>query len=339
MTRATGCAAVALACLACVATPARSQQNATVLEARAAFDELDYRRAAELAEGALTQNLSTGDRAAAYEVLGYSYGVLDEPDRAVSTLSQMIVLDPDREPNRQALPPRIAGLWDQAWAQVLVVRGVLVDSIGFVAGEGRVTLHYEVSRPARASLRLVGNGLDVVIDSTRVDPGPVRYDWDALVDGAPLGAGDYQLIVTAAEGRSEYQRLARFSVAHSPVDTLSLLTRVEGFEKRPETEVPPRDWRPLGVATLITGAAAGAALALNSSAFEGSRVELGIASLLSLGAGLAFSLRAPDPVPVPTAIELNRLIDRTLADRNAQIVAENQERRRRVRLTIVQVLQ
>jgi hypothetical protein len=318
-------------------TEVSAQQNATVVQARSAFDELDYRRAAELAEAALGQNLSQGDRVSAYEVLGYAYGILNEADRAVSTLSQMIVLDPDREPNRQALPPRIAGLWDQAWAQVLVVRGVLVDSTAFVAGEGRVTLHYEVSRPSRTRLRLVGNGIDAVIDSTQVNAGPVRYDWNAMVDGAPLDAGAYQIIVTAAEGRSEYQRLASFSVAHSSVDTLEHVSSIDGFDKRPETEVPPRDWRPLGVATLLTGAAAGAALALNSSAFAGARVELGIATLASLGAGLAFSLRDPDPRPIPTAIELNRLIDRTIADRNAQIVAENQERRRRVRLTVVQV--
>jgi tetratricopeptide (TPR) repeat protein len=315
-----------------------AQQNRLVSEARTAFDELDYRRAAELAEAALGQGLSNDDQVAAYEVLGYSYGILNEADRAVTTLSQMIVLDPDREPNRQALPPRIASLWDQAWAQVLVVRGVLVDSVAFVAGEGRVTMHYEVSRPARARLRLVGNGIDTVIDSAQVDPGPVRYDWDALVGGSALPAGSYQLIVSAAEGRSEYQRLASFTVSHSAVDTIAHVTSIEGFAKRPETEVPPRDWRPLGVATLLTGAAAGAALALNSSAFDAARVELGVAAALTLGTGLAFSLRRPDARPVPTAIELNRLIDRTLADRNEQIRIDNEERRRRVRLTIVQVL-
>jgi len=196
-----------------------------------------------------------------------------------------------------------------------------------------------VSRPSRARLRLVGNGLDMVIDSAQVDPGPVRFDWNALVGGAPIPPGAYQLVVAAAEGRSEYQRLATFAVRHSPVDTLAHVSSIDGFEKRPESEVPPRDWRPLGMATLLTGAAAGAALALNGSAFDGARTELGIGAVLTLGAGLAFSLRKPDPRPVPTAIELNRLIDRTLADRNAQLAAENESRRRRVVLTIVQVFQ
>jgi hypothetical protein len=316
-----------------------AQESESVRDARVAFDELDYGRAVELAEAALTEPLSESDRIQAFEVLGYAYGILDQADRAVETLSQMIVLDPDREPDRQALPPRIAGLYDQAFDQVLVVRRILVDSVAFVSGEGSVTMHYEVSRPATASLRLIGQGLDAVIDSSLVNPGPARFDWNAQLDGRPIPAGEYQLLVTASQGRNQYQRLASFDVRHSAVDTTAHVSSIQGFAKVPETEVPPRDWRPLGVSTLLTGAVAGAALALNNSSFEGARVELGIAAVVGIGTGLVLSLRQPEPRPVPTAIQLNQLIDQSIADRNAQIAAANEERRRRVRLTIVQVVQ
>lgn len=327
---------LAAAALLCAATALTGQENARVAEARRAFDELDYTQAAVLAQAALEGDLSNADRVLAYEVLGYAYGILEEADRAVAMLSQMILLDPEREPDPQALPPRLVGLYNQAFGQVLVVRGLLVDSTSFVAGDGRVTLHYEVSRPASTQLRVVGNGVDVVIDSALANPGSGRFDWSARVDGEAIPEGSYQLIVTAREGRNEYQGLVGFAVAHSPVDTLPLLTRLDGFDKLAESEQPPRNWQPLGVATLLTGAVGGAALALNNSAFDGARLELGVSALLGLGTGLFLSLRRPDPRPVPAAIRYNELVDRTLADRNTAIALENQERRRRVRLTIVE---
>ena len=213
-------------------TPAllQAQESATVRDALTAFTDLDYGRAAQLAEEALTEQLTVEDRIQAYEVLGYSFGILDQADRAVSTLSQLIVLDPDREPDTQALPPRLVSLYNQAFGQVLVVRGLLVDSIGFVSGEGRVTLHYEVSRPSVARVRVIGNGLFSVIDSMLVNPGPSRFDWDAMIGGQPVPPGEYQLIVSASEGRNEYQRMARFRVSHSPVDTVSHVNSIDGFD-------------------------------------------------------------------------------------------------------------
>lgn len=315
----------------------QAQESATVRDALTAFTDLDYGRAAQLAEQALAEQLTVDDRIQAYEVLGYSFGILDQADRAVSTLSQLIVLDPDREPDTQALPPRLVSLYNQAFGQVLVVRGLLVDSIGFVSGEGRVTLHYEVSRPSVARVRVIGNGLYSVVDSMLVNPGPSRFDWDAMIGGQPVPPGEYQLIVSASEGRNEYQRMARFRVSHSPVDTVSHVSSIDGFDKVPEAEYPPRDWRPLGMASLLTGAVAGAALALENGAFDGGRMELNVAAVLGIGAGLALSLRRPDPRPIPAAIQLNQLIDRTIADRNLMIAEQNDERRRRVRLTIVQV--
>jgi hypothetical protein len=253
-------------------------------------------------------------------------------------LSQMILIDPDRSPDTEALPPRLVGLFNQALEQVLIVRGLLVDSTTFVAGQAdRVVLHYEVSRPAVAELRVLGPGVDHVIESVVANPGPSRFNWDGLLDGAPVPEGDFQLIVTAQEGRNQYQRSTSFRVAHAPVDTLPFLTSLPGFQKLPETERPPRDWRPLGIATLLTGAAGGAALALSHPSFEGARVELGLSALVSIGTGLALSLRQPEARAVPAAIRYNALVDQTLVDRNEDIAAANVERRRLVELTVVEV--
>ena len=329
---------LAAALLGAAIDPLAAQSREQVEAAIRAYEALDYPTAAELADGALAVggDLTAEERAVAYEVLGYSLGIMNEPDRAVQALSQMILIDPEREPDPQNLPPRLVDLWNQALGQVLVVRGMLVDSTSFVSGQGRVTLHWAVSRPSQTEVRVVGPGVNRIVHERLSNPGDIRWDWDALIDDDPVPAGTYRLVVTAREGRNEYQRAVGFSVAHAPVDTLPLLTSLPGFEKLAETEVPPRDWRPLGMSTLLTGAVGGAALALNNDAFEGARLELGLGALVSLGAGLILSLREPDPRPVPAAIRYNELVDRTLADRNREIADENVDRRRRVRLTIVE---
>lgn len=332
-------ALVTLTALLGATGPLTGQARGQVEAAIQAYEALDYPRAAELADRALQDggDLAVEDRAVAYEVLGYSLGIMNEPDRAVQALSQMILIEPEREPDPTNLPPRLIDLWNQALGQVLVVRGLLVDSTSFVSGEGEVTLHWEVSRPAETEVRVVGPGVDAVVHTRLANPGDVRWDWNAFIGEAPAPAGSYQLVVTATEGPNQYQRAVPFTIDHAPVDTVPLLTSLPGFSKLPESEIPPRDWRPLGMSTLLTGAVGGAALALNNSAFDGARLELGLGALVSLGAGLILSLRDPPPRPVPAAIRYNSLVDRTLADRNAEIALQNVDRRRRVLLSIREV--
>ena len=47
-----------------------------------AFDNFEYQRAVDLAQAALGEQLSEEEMADAYEVLGYSYGILDDADQA-----------------------------------------------------------------------------------------------------------------------------------------------------------------------------------------------------------------------------------------------------------------
>jgi len=104
---------------------------------------------------------------------------------------------------------------------------------------------------------------------------------------------------------------------------------------QPETEAPPRTWRPLGLAVLYTGLVAGAAVALENTSLDlGDRREVGGVGFLALVTGLVMSVKKPDPRPVPANIQYNRLLREQIIERNAQIAEENGRRRQQVTLTI-----
>jgi hypothetical protein len=312
-----------------------AQDNLTVRDARTAFDELDFARAIELAQQALRQPLSNTDEISALEVLGFSYASLDSLAQAVRTFASLIILDPDRDPDPAQFSPRIVNLHTQALAQVLVVRHVSIDSAQVVAGQGTVPIRFEVSRPSWATVRIIGGGLNTLVDSQLVEPGPIRMDWSPVTQtGDPLSAGSYQFIITAIEGNNQFQAPATVTVSHGAVDTLAHLNNMPGFIKQPELEIPPRDWRPLGIASIFTGVATGAALALENSVLGGAKREIVTVSVASLITGLVLSIKKPDPSPVPSNVLYNQLLDQMVDDRNAQIAQENAARRRQVVLII-----
>jgi hypothetical protein len=273
----------------------------------------------------------------AYEVLGFSYGALDSTRAAVDAFRQLIFLAPDREPDVERVSPRITSLYASALGQVLVVRHVALDSAAFVAGQGAARLHYEVSRAALTTTRVVGAGVDQVVDSQTVT-GATQLSWPVQGrDGTPLPPGDYDLIVTAREGeRSEYASAPlRIRVEHGRVDTLPQLATLPGYQKQPELVSPPRDWRPAALAVLYAGIGSAAVLAVDGNGLgTGPRTALISVSGGAVVAGLALSLRRPDPRPSPTNILYNRLLDELLARRNAEIAQENETRRSQVLLTV-----
>ena len=57
-------------------------------------------------------------------------------------------------------------------------------------------------------------------------------------------------------------------------------------------------------------------------------------SLTALAAGVAMTLKRPDPRPVEANIRYNQLLDEQLAERNAAIASQNAERRRQTLLTV-----
>jgi hypothetical protein len=119
------------------------------------------------------------------------------------------------------------------------------------------------------------------------------------------------------------------------VDSLPHLVSLPGYEVLPETEIPPRSWRPLGVALLATAAAAGAIVALESDGLGTPRrsqmMAVGVSTTV---VGLLATVRRPAPVPAPANIRYNALVREQLARRNAEIATENARRRQQVQLTI-----
>jgi hypothetical protein len=312
-----------------------AQDNLTVRAARTAFDELDFPLAIVLAQEGLLQPLTNVDEIAALEVLGFSYASLDSIQQALRTFASLIVLDPDREPDQSLFPPRLVNLYSQALAQVLVVRHVSIDSAQVVAGQGTVPVRFEVSRPSWATVRIIGGGMNTLVDSQLVEPGPIRVDWSPVTQaGDPLRTGTYQFVITAIEGNNQFQAPATVAVTHGVVDTLRHVNNMAGFIKQPETEIPPRDWRPLGIASIFTGVMTGAAIALENSALGGAKGEIVSVSVASLITGLVLSLKKPDPRPVPSNVLYNQLLDQMVDERNAKIAQENADRRRQVVLII-----
>jgi hypothetical protein len=302
------------------------------------YEELDLSQAIVMARRALNSPLTREDRILTWELLGFSYGALDSTARAVEAFRELIFLNPDREPDVNMVSPRITSLYASALGQVLVVRRVRMDGTTFIAGQGAAAIAFEVSRSARTVTRVIGDGVDMAIDSQLVT-GPGVVFWRGLdVAGEPVPPGQYQMVITAIEGRNEFGAPLPIEVTHGSVDTVPHLTSLPGYSEQPEYVSPPRNWRPMGIAVLFAGLAAGASIALENPDLSGSpRNELAGAGALALGVGLALSLKRPDPQPVQANIRYNRLLREQLAARNFEIANENAARRRQIELTITPV--
>jgi hypothetical protein len=318
-----------------LASAAFSQESATLREAQQAYEDLDFETAITRARQALdVERLTRDDRIVAYELLGFAYGALDSARLAVESFRELIFLDPDREPDVNAVSPRITALYASALGQVLVVRRLQVNTRSFVANQGSVDISFQLSRPARAIARVVGPDYDVVIDSQLV-AGTGRFEWGAVTpEGDPVTPGTYQIIVTGVEAGNQYAAPMDVEVSHAAVDTLDHLTSLPGYTELPEMERPPRDWKPLGISVLYAGLSAGATVALEHSDLgESKREVLGVATLAVL-TGFIMSVKKPDPEPVPANIRYNELLRQNLADRSTQIATENAERRRQTFITV-----
>ncbi|MBP7550286.1 MAG: hypothetical protein KA761_08360 [Gemmatimonadaceae bacterium] len=329
---------LSLFALSALSAPLRAQDSTLVARAESAYVALDFSEALALARRATTSRLAQGQMARAYEVLAFSYAALDSTRQAVEAFRELIFLAPDREPSVERVSPRITSLYASALGQVLVVRGLDLDSSSFVGGQGAVPVRFAISRPASVLARLVGGGLDIVVDS-QLAAGSSGFRWEALQrDGTPVPAGRYRILLTAREGASEFTAETTIDVRHAPVDTLPHLTSLPGYTNLPRTEVPPRDWKPFGLSALYTGLTTGAAFALSNGDLGNKWSTPALAvSLTSLTTGLVMALRKPDEREVPANIRYNDLLATQIAQRNVQLAAENATRRRQTALTIMPV--
>jgi hypothetical protein len=215
---------------------------------------------------------------------------------------------------------------------------VSVDSSSFVVGQGAVPIHFTVTSPARVHVKAVSARTTVNIDSS-IANGTVNVRWNGtLPNGDPVPAGDYTIVVDAAAQQNTFSAGQRVHVNVGNVDTLDHLTAMPGYSKLPDTEVPPRSWRPFGVAFLYAGIAGAGTLALeNSQLGSPNRRELSLVAVGVLATGVVMMLKKPAPVPAQGNILYNRLLDEQLVRRNADIAQQNVALRRQVRLTVMPI--
>jgi hypothetical protein len=317
-------------------SPVQAQQSSTLIRASQAYNGLAFAEAIALARQASRERLNPEERARAFELLAFSYASLDSTRQAAEAFKQALLLNPDRTLDAGRISPKITSAFALALSQVLVLRDLRIDSAEFIAGTGAVPIRFTVTRTARLRTRLVGPGGEVTVDSTLAE-GPIRLQWNGLLaNGRPPTGGNYRLIVEANAGRDSYAASLPFRVQPGPVDTLRHLTSLPGYELLPETVVPPRSWKPVGLALMASSVVLGGSLALESSKLgAGGRREI-----LAIGAGTALvgvlaTVKKPAPVPARANILYNSLVREQLARRNAEIAAENQTRLRQVKLAVV----
>jgi hypothetical protein len=331
-----------LACAAVLAIPLTgygsrlmAQESPTLRRASQAYNSLSYAQAIALARQATRERLGQDDQARAYELLAFSYASLDSTRQATEAFKQALLLNPDRALDAGRISPKITGAFALALAQVLVLRDLRVDTATFIAGSGTLPIRFTVTRTARLRTRLVGPGGEITVDSA-LGEGSVRLQWNGLLsNGQPPARGNYRLIVEASAGRDSYAASLPVRIDPGAVDTLAHLKSLPGYELVPETVVPARSWKPIGLALMATSVALGGSLALESSKLGGG----GRREILAIGSGAALvgllaTVKKPAPVPARANILYNSLVREQLARRNAEIAAENAARRRQVKLAV-----
>jgi hypothetical protein len=317
-------------------SPLTAQENPTLRRATQAYSNLAFSEAIALARQASRERLGSDDQARAYELLGFAYASLDSTRKATEAFKQALLLNPDRQLDPSRVSPKITSAFALALAQVLVLRDLRIDSTEFVAGTGSLPIRFTVTRVARLRTRLVGPGGEITVDSALGD-GTVRLNWNGLLsNGKPPSRGVYRLIVEASAGRDSYAASLPFRIDPGTVDTLGHLRSLPGYELLPESVIPPRSWKPVGLALMATSLALGGSLALESSKLGGG----GRREILTIGTGAALvgllaTVKKPAPVPARANILYNSLVREQLARRNAEIAAENAVRRRQVKLAIM----
>jgi hypothetical protein len=328
-----------LALLGPVALTAQAAQSAMLQRAIRAYEVPDFQQVIILARTALRERLSAAERARAYELLGFAFSATSQPDSAISAFRDAIQLDPDRQLDPRRVSPRIAGYFNAALGQVLVIRQLKVDSTRFVSGTqgGGVPIRFTVTTPARVRTRAVSGQRSILIDSSIV-AGTLNLRWTGLLaSGDPIPPGRWSIVIEAfGAGQNTFSASQEVQVTVGAVDTVPHLTSLPGYTELPETEIPPQSGRPLGIALLYTGVAGAGALALNNGDLgTATGREIGVVAAAALITGFVMTLKKPAPRPALGNIQYNRLLKEQLARRNTDIAQQNAQLRRQVQISVV----
>jgi hypothetical protein len=328
---------VAAGSMAAQAAPPVSQ-NATLRRAIQAYDNVDFAQVIPLARAALRERLTTAERARSYELLAFSFAATNQPDSAITSFREVLQLDPDREIDPRRVSPRIAGYFNAALGQVMVVRLLRVDSASFVTGQGAVPIRYHITSSARERVRATSGQTSVLIDST-VTVGQVNLRWPArLPSGDAIPAGVYSIVVDATAGQNTFSASQQVRIEQGRVDTLPHLTQLPGYTFLSETEIPAKSWRPMGIALMAVGGAVAGSLAIGRDLGDASGREVGAIGAAALLTGFIMTLKKPAPQPSRGNIMFNQLLRDQLVRRNQEIARDNVQRRRQVQVTATPVL-
>ena len=316
-----------------LAAQAAPVQNATLRRAIQAYENVEFAQVLPLARAALRERLTTSERARAYELLAFSFAATNAPDSAIASFREVLQLDPDREIDPRRVSPRIAGYFNAALGQVMVVRQLRVDTASFITGQGAIPIRYHITSSARVRVRATSGQTSVLIDSS-VTVGQVNLRWPArLPSGEAVPGGVYTIVVDAAAGQNNFSASQQVRVEHGRVDTLPHLTQLPGYEFLPETELPPKSWRPMGIALMVVGGALAGSMAFGSDLGDASGREIGTVGAAALVTGFVMTLKKPAPQPSRGNIMFNRLLREQVGRRNQEIARDNADRRRQVQVS------
>jgi len=157
-----------------------------------------------------------------------------------------------------------------------------------------------------------------------------------MPNGDPVPAGNYNVVVDATIGQNSFSASQPIRVTHGAVDTLPHLLSLPGYDTLPETEIPPKSWKPMGLALVYSGIALAGTSALSQGSLgSASFREAGVIGGGLMVAGFVVMLRKPAPQAARGNILYNRLLREQLTRRNAEIAQDNVRRRQQVALRVV----
>ena len=335
-------AAVALL-LAAVPRPVAAQANTaeTLTEASRLYDDLQVERAVVLLRRVLSPStpfeVSRDQRVEAYLYLGASLAILGQRDSAVTYFRAALERDPfaDLDPARFTARERAA--FAEARQRTFAVGSRPLPARQFDPRSEQIPVVFVSTQPAavRVEVRSLGDTTGTVLFD-RESEGVREIAWNGMIEGEPMPAGRYALIVRARNeaGENDSSSFA-FSLAH---EHEALEDTLPEFH---EGELLPERW-PAAVANRDLGrglALAGIALVIPSLGSE--RLGVGghryahIAALGAAGGGVfAFLERRRHPVN-EEAIAINNARRVQRAAHNAEVTRRNAARLAAMRLVIV----
>lgn len=253
-------------------------------------------------------------------------------DSAVAHLREMIRANPFAVPDTSVFNPEVISQYRIARRTTPALDFRIARDTVLRPQSDKYLVAVAVGQPREVRFALLGPGGSptVVVEETRaVDSMATVPLAPRGADSLPLFPGGYRLVLSAGSDLevSTSLQVMRVSVA---VDTLAHEPPLAPARFHPETRKgPPATWSSL-LGLMLGGLAAALPSLLSHSDLPSAGIDIGS---LSVGgaiatAGIVGTFVGRRPVPIPENIERNRALRASWAERNREIAAENERRRR-----------